>query len=94
MPEGPIGEYEAKRILAAAGIPVVEERLAGSPAAAAAAAEALGDRLVLKILSPDIAHKTEIGGVLLDVPADEAAAYDRLVGRFVRGYLRRGSRGC
>jgi hypothetical protein len=38
------------------------------------------DRLALKILSPDITHKTEIGGVLLDVPAGEAAAaYERLV---------------
>jgi acetate---CoA ligase (ADP-forming) len=80
LPKGRVGEHEAKRILAAAGIPTVEERLAGSPAEAAAAAAALGDRLVLKILSPDILHKTEAGGVLLDVPAGEvAAAYDRLV---------------
>jgi acyl-CoA synthetase (NDP forming) len=80
LPKRRIGEYEAKRILAAAGIPVVEERLATSPETAAAAAAALGDRLVLKILSPDIPHKTEAGGVLLDVPAAEAgAAYDRLV---------------
>jgi acetate---CoA ligase (ADP-forming) len=80
LPAGRVGEYEAKRILAAAGIPVVDERLARSPAEAAAAARALGDRLVLKILSPDITHKTEIRGVLLDVPASEAAgAYNRLV---------------
>ena len=80
LPAGRIGEYEAKRILVAAGIPVVDERLARSPAEAAAAARALGDRLVLKILSPDITHKTEIRGVLLDVPASEAAgAYNRLV---------------
>jgi acyl-CoA synthetase (NDP forming) len=81
LPQRRIGEYEAKRILAAAGIAAVEERLATSPREAGAAAAALGaERLVLKIVSPDIAHKTEIGGVLLDVKrAEAAAAYDRLV---------------
>jgi acyl-CoA synthetase (NDP forming) len=80
LPNGRILEAEAKRILAQAGIPSVEERLVTNPGAAAEAAATLGDRLVLKILSPDILHKTEAGGVLLDVPATEAAAaYDRLV---------------
>jgi acyl-CoA synthetase (NDP forming) len=81
LPQRRIGEYEAKRILAAAGIAAVEERLATSPREAEAAAAALGaERLVLKIVSPDIAHKTEIGGVLLDVKrAEAAAAYGRLV---------------
>jgi acetate---CoA ligase (ADP-forming) len=79
LPDGHIGEYEAKRLLAACGIPAVAERLVTSAAEAAAAA-AMGDRLVLKIASPDITHKTEIGGVLLDVPAGEAAsAYERLI---------------
>jgi acyl-CoA synthetase (NDP forming) len=80
LPKRPIGEDEAKRILAAAGIPVVDERRAASRAEAEAAAAAFGSRLVLKVLSPDILHKTEVGGVLLDVPAEEAgAAYDRLL---------------
>jgi acyl-CoA synthetase (NDP forming) len=79
LPQRRIGEHEAKRILAAAGIPAVEERLVTSPDAAEAAA-VLGERLVLKIVSPDIAHKTEIGGVLIDVPrAEVRAAYGRLV---------------
>jgi len=44
--------------------------------------ELIGDRLVLKIVSPQITHKTEVGGVMLDVPAAEAgAAYDRLIER-------------
>jgi acetate---CoA ligase (ADP-forming) len=80
LPEGRIGEYGAKRLLAACGIPAVEERLVTSAAEAAAAAAALGDRLVLKIASLEITHKTEIGGVLLDVPAGEAAAaYGRVI---------------
>jgi acetate---CoA ligase (ADP-forming) len=85
LPEGHIGEYEAKRLLAASGIPAVEERLVTSPAEAAAAGAALGDRLVLKTASPEITHKTEIGGVLLDVPAGEAvAAYERLIAEVAR----------
>ncbi len=82
LPRGRIAEHEAKRILAAAGIPVLDERLASNAGEARAAAREIGERLVLKIVSPDIPHKTEMGGVMLDVPAEEAgAAYDRLVER-------------
>lgn len=82
LPRGRIAEHEAKRILRAAGIPVLEEMLATSAAEAASAATRIGERLVLKIVSPDIPHKTEMGGVMLDVPANEAGeAYERLVAR-------------
>ncbi len=82
LPRGRIAEHEAKRILADAGIPVLDEVLATNADQAQAAAAKLGERLVLKIVSPDIPHKTEMGGVMLDVPAAEAgAAYDRLVER-------------
>jgi acyl-CoA synthetase (NDP forming) len=64
-------EAQAKRILAAAGIASAPEAACADADAAAAAARALGFPVVLKILSPDILHKSEIGGVLLDV-ADEA----------------------
>jgi acyl-CoA synthetase (NDP forming) len=80
LPAGRIGELAAKRILAAAGIRAIEERSATNADEAAFAAASFGGRVALKILSPDILHKTEAGGVLLDVPAaDAAAAYDRLV---------------
>ena len=80
--KGRIAEHEAKRILAAAGIPTLDERLVIDAGEAAAIAALIGERLVLKIVSPDIPHKTEMGGVMLDVPAAEAgAAYDRLVER-------------
>ena len=96
LPEGRIGEYEAKRLLAACGIPAVEERLVTSAAEAAAAAAALGDRLVLKIASPDITHKTEVGGVLLDV-ADRRGG-ERLTSassrRSAGGRPRRASTAC
>lgn len=82
LPTGRIAEHEAKRILALAGIPVLDERLVIDAGEATAVAALIGERLVLKIVSPDILHKTEMGGVMLDVPAAEAgAAYERLVAR-------------
>lgn len=73
-PAGPVGEHAAKAILASAGIPAVRERLAATPEAAVAAAAAIGGPCALKIVSPDISHKTEIGGVLLDVEGEAAVA--------------------
>jgi len=72
-PEAPLNEYQAKRLLADAGLPVASETLATDAAQAAAAVEALNRPAVLKILSPDIQHKTEIGGVVLDVRGGAAA---------------------
>jgi len=68
----PLVEREAKRLLALYDIPVTGERLATSADEAVAAAQAIGYPVVLKIESPDIAHKTEAGGVLLDIDGDEA----------------------
>lgn len=70
-------ETEAKRILQAYGIRVNPTAAAGSAEAAVAAAETLGFPVVMKIDSPDISHKTEAGGVLLDLrtPAEVKAAY-------------------
>ncbi len=65
-------EAEAKRLLAAHGIQSAPEAACTTPDAAAAAAASFGYPVVLKILSPDIVHKSEIGGVLLDI-ASEAA---------------------
>lgn len=65
-------EAEAKALFARAGLPVVEERRAATADAAAEAAAALGFPVVLKLDSPDIAHKTEVGGVRLDL-GDAAA---------------------
>jgi acyl-CoA synthetase (NDP forming) len=65
-------EAEGKRILAAAGIPAVPEKACGSVEDAVAAAESFGFPVVAKILSPDILHKSEIGGVILDIGSAEA----------------------
>ncbi len=66
-------EAEAKRLLASAGIASAPEEACSTEDAAAAAAERFGGKVVMKILSPDILHKSEIGGVLLDVSGAEAA---------------------
>jgi acyl-CoA synthetase (NDP forming) len=60
-------EAEAKRLLATAGIRSAPEAECKEAEAAVAAAEKFGYPVVMKILSPDILHKSEIGGVLLDV---------------------------
>lgn len=73
LPGGPLDEVAAKRLLGEAGVPVPQETLAASAEDAAAAARAIGGRVALKLVSPDIAHKTEIGGVLLDVPPEAAS---------------------
>jgi acyl-CoA synthetase (NDP forming) len=70
---GKWSEQDARALLAEAGIPVVPARLAGSADEAVKAAADLGGPLSVKIVSADILHKSDIGGVRLDVPADEDA---------------------
>ena len=76
-------EAEAKAIFAAAGLPVAEERVVPTAAAAVEAARAIGFPVVMKIVSPDIPHKTEIGGVLVDIRDETAAGagFDTLIAR-------------
>lgn len=65
-------EAGAKRVLAAAGLPVLPERVAADATEAVEAARGMGFPVVLKVVSPDLPHKTEVGGVALDL-RDEAA---------------------
>ncbi|MCF7784871.1 MAG: acetate--CoA ligase family protein [Prosthecobacter sp.] len=60
-------EQEAKQLLQVAGIPIVETRAAYDEAAAVAAAEALGYPVVVKLLSSTITHKSDCGGVQLNL---------------------------
>jgi len=66
-----LSEEEGKRILAAYGIPVPGEELVTNPRDAVAAAERIGYPVVMKIMSPDIQHKTDIGGVILNIKTSE-----------------------
>lgn len=68
-----LDEHEGKQLLAAHGVPVTRELVATTPAQAAELARETGFPCVLKILSSDIAHKTEIGGVRLGIATAEDA---------------------
>ena len=62
-----LGEVEARGVLKAYGIPFPESRVAQSAEEAAAHAEAMGYPVVMKIVSPDILHKSDIGGVRVGI---------------------------
>jgi len=74
-------EPEAKALLALYGVPVVETKIAAKPAEAAELGASLGAPVALKILSRDITHKSDVGGVRLNLANAaeiEAAATDML----------------
>jgi acetyltransferase len=60
-------EPESKALLSAYGIPTIQVRAAANPAEARRIAEEFGRPVVIKILSPDISHKSDVGGVRLDL---------------------------
>ncbi len=66
-------EAAARRLLGAAGIPVVPAQLAASAEDAVKAAADFGVPVCVKVVSPQVTHKTDIGAVRLDVPPDGAA---------------------
>jgi acetate---CoA ligase (ADP-forming) subunit beta len=74
-------ETEAKTICAEYGIPVTKFSLAKNEKEAAVQADQIGYPVVLKIVSPDIVHKTEAGGVMVNLKnaADVAAGYKKIV---------------
>jgi acetyltransferase len=80
------GDAEARGILEAYGIPLPKSRLARNADEAVAAAEAIGFPVVLKIASPDILHKTDIGGVKLNLTtaSDVRDAFDLMMYRATR----------
>jgi acetyl coenzyme A synthetase (ADP forming)-like protein len=64
-------EVEALTVMEAYGIPTIPFRVARSAEAAAEAAGELGFPVVLKVLSPDVVHKTDVGGVKVDLRSPE-----------------------
>lgn len=73
--KGSLSERESLRLLARYGVPVPVERVARSPLETARHAREAGFPAVVKVSSPDIPHKTEIGAVRLQLlTADEAAS--------------------
>jgi acyl-CoA synthetase (NDP forming) len=67
-----LAEREAKAVLAAYGVPVVQEHLTQAATEAVEAADAAGYPVVLKVESPDLPHKTEAGVVRLDLKDADA----------------------
>jgi len=78
-----LSEPEAKEVLAAYGIAAAATLIAADADAAVAHAAAIGGPVVLKILSPDITHKSDVGGVALDLdgPAQVREAAETMLRR-------------
>ena len=83
LPDGPLSERQAKRLLSEAGVPVVREELARTADEAARMSAAFHAPVAVKLCAPGILHKTEIGGVVLDVSNDAEArgAYEAITSR-------------
>lgn len=81
LPHGVLNEAQSKELLAHYGLPVNQGQLATSAPEAARAAQTIGFPVVMKIVSPDIVHKTEAGGVALHIAnaQDAAQAFERLL---------------
>lgn len=71
LPRGSLDEAQAKQLFARFGVPCVRERVVANAQEAAHAARELGGRVVLKILSSEITHKSDVGGVAVNVDASE-----------------------
>src|SRR6266849_2614188 len=75
-------ESEVKALLAAYGARIPRETLCTSPTEALAAGQALGKPCVLKIVSPDISHKSDIGGVRVGVvPEEVGTVFEEMLAR-------------
>ncbi|SNQ59873.1 acetate--CoA ligase family protein [Candidatus Methanoperedens nitratireducens] len=75
-------EHEAKKLLAKYGIPVTKEQLASSADEALAIALYIGAPVAMKISSPDIPHKSDVGGVALNVKKEFVrTTYDEIISR-------------
>ncbi|MDB5570547.1 MAG: CoA-binding protein [Hyphomicrobiales bacterium] len=74
LPSGVIAEHEAKKLLAAAGVPVPRSALAVTREEAQALAAQIGFPVVLKAQAAALAHKSDAGGVVLDLADADAVA--------------------
>ena len=81
-------EIESKALLSELGIPVIETRLATSKEEAVVISKKLGFPVVLKIVSPDITHKSDVGGVKLGLNKSKQVevAYDEIISAVMQKY--------
>ncbi|SCK22464.1 Acyl-CoA synthetase (NDP forming) [Variovorax sp. HW608] len=74
LPAGSLDEAQAKQLFSRFGIACTRESIVQSGAEAERAARKFGDRVVLKILSSEITHKSDVGGVAVNVSSEQIAA--------------------
>jgi acyl-CoA synthetase (NDP forming) len=70
LPAGSLDEAQAKQLFARFGVPCARDLIVTSRSEAEQAARALGGRVVLKILSAEITHKSDVGGVAVNLAAE------------------------
>ena len=82
-----MSESESKKILAAYGLPIIETQIAETEEKAVDIGKQIGYPLAMKLHSPDITHKTEAGGVHLDLRAEtEVRTAYKLIMKSARQY--------
>lgn len=74
FPSGSLDEAQAKQLFARFGIPCAGETVVTTPAQAEQAANAFDGRVVLKVLSSEITHKSDVGGVAVNLTAEQVGA--------------------
>jgi len=76
-----IPQDDALRILSTYGLPVIKTETASSKAEALEAAKRIGYPVAMKIVSPDVVHKIDVGGVKLDLSSDQdvSEAFDEIL---------------
>ncbi|MES2946116.1 MAG: acetate--CoA ligase family protein [Pseudomonadota bacterium] len=74
LPAGSLDEAQAKQLFARFGVPCARELVVTTPTQAEAAARELGGRVVLKILSAEITHKSDVGGVAVNLTPETVGA--------------------
>ncbi len=75
-------EHEAKKLLSKYGIPVTQGSIAKTADEASSIASRIGFPVAIKISSPDISHKSDVGGVILNVGKEDLkAAYSDMISR-------------
>ena len=90
LPAGSLDEAQAKQLFARFGVPCARDLIVTSRSEAEQAARALGGRVVLKILSAEITHKSDVGGVAVNLAAEQVG--DRLTSMAAQVQARAGVR--
>jgi acyl-CoA synthetase (NDP forming) len=74
LPTGSLDEAQAKQLFARFGVPCAAETIVATPQEAEQAARAFGGRVVRKVLSGEITHKSDVGGVAVNLTAEQVGA--------------------